>query len=181
MAPPSASPRPRCSVTPRRRASCPTPASWCCAPRTAAGRSSTGTVPCPSPVTSPPAARLLDRGSVSASSQQVVAMVFRATDRGWMLSSTVDAPTRRTAARLDWVDAAKGMSILLVVGHHIVWFLERSGQAPGAVVSANEALASLRMPLFFLASGLLAAGPLAAQWRGGVRKRGAFFLFLYAI
>jgi uncharacterized membrane protein YcfT len=98
-----------------------------------------------------------------------------------MLSRTVDAPTRRTAARLDWVDAAKGMSILLVVGHHIVWFLERSGQAPSAVVTANEALASLRMPLFFLASGLLAAGPLAAPWRVVLHKRVAFFLYLYAI
>jgi uncharacterized membrane protein YcfT len=98
-----------------------------------------------------------------------------------MLSRTVDAPRRRTAARLDWVDAAKGMSILLVVGHHIVWFLERSGQAPGAVVTANEALASLRMPLFFLASGLLAAGPLAAPWRVVLHKRVAFFLYLYAI
>jgi len=97
-----------------------------------------------------------------------------------MLSSTVDAPTRRTAARLDWVDAAKGMSILLVVGHHIVWFLEQSGQAPGAVVAANEALASLRMPLFFLASGLLAARPLAAPWRVVLHKRVAFFLYLYA-
>lgn len=98
-----------------------------------------------------------------------------------MLSRRVDAPTRRTAARLDWVDAAKGMSILLVVLHHAVWFLERSGQAPAAVITANEALASLRMPLFFLASGLLAAGPLAAPWRVVLHKRVAFFLYLYVL
>jgi fucose 4-O-acetylase-like acetyltransferase len=98
-----------------------------------------------------------------------------------MLSRRVDASKRPAAARLEWVDAAKGMSILLVVAHHVVWFLERSGQAPGAVVTANEALASLRMPLFFLASGLLAAGPLAAPWRVVLHKRVAFFLYLYAI
>lgn len=98
-----------------------------------------------------------------------------------MLSRRVDAPTRRTTARLDWVDAAKGVSILLVVAHHAVWFLQRSGQVPGPVVMANEALASLRMPLFFLASGLLAAGPLAAPWRVVLHKRVAFFLYLYAI
>jgi uncharacterized membrane protein YcfT len=99
-----------------------------------------------------------------------------------MLTRRVDAPTRPTAAaRLDWVDAAKGLSILLVVLHHAVWFLQRSGQAPAAVVMANEALASLRMPLFFLASGLLAAGPLAAPWRVVLHKRVAFFLYLYAI
>jgi uncharacterized membrane protein YcfT len=98
-----------------------------------------------------------------------------------MLSRTVDAPTRRTAARLDWVDAAKGMSILLVVAHHVVWYLQHSGQAPPAVVMANEALASLRMPLFFLASGLLAAGPLSAPWRVVLHKRVAFFLYLYVV
>lgn len=98
-----------------------------------------------------------------------------------MSSSRADAPTRRTAARLDWVDAAKGLSILLVVAHHAVWYLQRSGQAPGAVVMANEALASLRMPLFFLASGLLAAGPLAAPWRVVLHKRVAFFLYLYVV
>jgi uncharacterized membrane protein YcfT len=80
-----------------------------------------------------------------------------------------------------WVDAAKGLSILLVVLHHSVWFLQRSGQAPGLVVTANEALASLRMPLFFLASGLFAAGPLAAPWRTVLHKRVAFLLYLYTI
>jgi uncharacterized membrane protein YcfT len=62
-----------------------------------------------------------------------------------------------------------------------VWFLQNSGQAPGAVVAANEALASLRMPLFFLASGLFVAGPLATPWRTILHKRVAFFLYLYAI
>jgi uncharacterized membrane protein YcfT len=99
-----------------------------------------------------------------------------------MLTSTVDAPGRhRTATRLEWVDAAKGTSILLVVAHHVVWYLQRSGQAPALVVMANEALASLRMPLFFLASGLFVAGPLAASWRTVLHKRVAFFLYLYAI
>lgn len=99
-----------------------------------------------------------------------------------MLTSTVEAPTRRTTtARLAWVDAAKGLSILLVVAHHVVWYLQRSGQAPGPVVVANEALASLRMPLFFLASGLFVAGPLAASWRTVLHKRVAFFLWLYVI
>ncbi|OLT01017.1 hypothetical protein BJF90_06940 [Pseudonocardia sp. CNS-004] len=93
----------------------------------------------------------------------------------------IRTPTRSTGVRLEWVDAAKGMSILLVVAHHAVWFLQHSGQAPAAVVMANEALASLRMPLFFLASGLLAAGPLAAPWRVVLHKRVAFFLYLYAI
>src|SRR5690606_19742584 len=105
----------------------------------------------------------------------------RATDRGWMSSRTVNAPTRATAARLDRVDAAKGISILLVVAHHVVWYMRHAGLAPAPVVMADEAFASLRMPLFFLASGLVAAGPLAAPWRVVLHKRVAFFLYLYAI
>ncbi|GAA5112263.1 hypothetical protein GCM10023320_06310 [Pseudonocardia adelaidensis] len=78
-----------------------------------------------------------------------------------------------------WVDAAKGMSILLVVAHHAVSFLHTSGLAPPAVVVANTALASMRMPLFFLVSGLFVAGPLAASWRTLLHKRVAFFLHLF--
>jgi uncharacterized membrane protein YcfT len=80
-----------------------------------------------------------------------------------------------------WVDAAKGMSILLVVAHHSVSFLQTSGMAPPAVVAANTALASMRMPLFFLASGLFVAGPLAASWRTLLHKRVAFFVYLFVV
>jgi uncharacterized membrane protein YcfT len=96
--------------------------------------------------------------------------------------------TQRTAdrdapptSRLQWVDAAKGMCILLVVAHHTLWFLASTGQAPAALVAANSALASLRMPLFFLASGLFAARPLTAPWRTLLHKRVALFLYLYVL
>src|SRR5690606_35564392 len=79
------------------------------------------------------------------------------------------------SSRLAWVDAAKGMSILLVVAHHAVSFLHTSGLVPPAVVAANTALASMRMPLFFLVSGLFVARPLAAPWRVVLAKRFAFF------
>lgn len=99
-----------------------------------------------------------------------------------MAAAAPETTERSTARhRLGWVDAAKGMSILLVVLHHTVWYMQRSGQAPAAVVAANEALASLRMPLFFVASGLFAAAPLAASWRMVLHKRVAFFLYLFAV
>ena len=84
-------------------------------------------------------------------------------------------------SRLAWVDAAKGLSILLVVVHHTVTYLQMAGLAPAAVVVGNEALASLRMPLFFIAAGLFVAGPLAAPWRSLLHKRVAFFLYLYLL
>ena len=60
-------------------------------------------------------------------------------------------------------------------------FLHTSELAPPAVVGANTALASLRMPLFFLAAGLFVAGPLASPWRTLLHKRVAFFLYLFIV
>jgi uncharacterized membrane protein YcfT len=102
-------------------------------------------------------------------------------ERG-MMTQAVEAPSPgETRSRVAWVDAAKGLSIVLVVFHHTVYFLDTSGLAPAPVVAGNEALASLRMPLFFLASGLFVAGPLAAPWRTMLHKRVAFFLWLYLV
>jgi uncharacterized membrane protein YcfT len=84
-------------------------------------------------------------------------------------------------SRVVWVDAAKGMSILLVVLHHVVSYLQVRGWVPAPVAAGNEALASLRMPLFFLASGLFVAGPMAAPWRTLLHKRVVFFLYLYVL
>jgi uncharacterized membrane protein YcfT len=98
-----------------------------------------------------------------------------------MTQAAVVPSSTETASRFAWVDAAKGLSIALVVFHHTVYFLDTSGLAPALVVAGNEALASLRMPLFFLASGLFVAGPLAAPWRTLLHKRVAFFLWLYLL
>ena len=101
----------------------------------------------------------------------------------WTLPMTASETDhdKRTPSRIDWVDAAKGMSILLVVLHHVVILSEPHGLVPGPVSALNTALASLRMPLFFLASGLFAAAPLAASWRTLLHKRVAFFLYLFVL
>jgi uncharacterized membrane protein YcfT len=96
-------------------------------------------------------------------------------------SSPLSLLPARDRSRLAWVDAAKGLCILLVVAHHAVLFLQVSALAPPAVVAANTAIASMRMPLFFLVSGLFVAGPLAAPWRTLLHKRVAFFLYLFGV
>jgi uncharacterized membrane protein YcfT len=96
-------------------------------------------------------------------------------------SSPLSVLPVRDTSRLAWVDAAKGLSILLVVAHHAVSFLHASGLALPAVVAVNTALASMRMPLFFLVSGLFVAAPLAAPWRTLLHKRVAFFLYLFVL
>ncbi|BBF99984.1 MULTISPECIES: acyltransferase family protein [Pseudonocardia] len=92
--------------------------------------------------------------------------------------------TTRSAApagRLDWVDVAKGLSIILVVLHHAVMFLEPHGLVPGPVAALNLALTSLRMPLFLLASGLFLAPVLERGWRTLLHRRVALFLWLYLL
>lgn len=91
----------------------------------------------------------------------------------------MDGPTG--AYRLPWIDAAKGIAILLVVASHTVMFMDYAGLAPGLLVEANNALASLRMPLFFLASGFVAGKALARPWRSVLHKRVAFYLYLYVL
>lgn len=87
----------------------------------------------------------------------------------------------RIPGRTAWVDAAKGICILLVVLHHVVMFLEPRGLVPGPLGVLNTALASLRMPLFFLASGLFLAAVLARPWRVLLHRRVALFGWLYVL
>ncbi|MBC3190807.1 acyltransferase family protein [Pseudonocardia sp. C8] len=87
----------------------------------------------------------------------------------------------RAPGRTVWVDAAKGLCIVLVVLHHAVMFLEPQGLVPGPLYLLNTAIASLRMPLFFLASGLFLASVLNRPWRVLLHKRVALFAWLYLL
>jgi uncharacterized membrane protein YcfT len=67
-------------------------------------------------------------------------------------------------ARLQWVDAGRGISILLVVLYHSTNWLIVAGVHVEGWVEVNRALATLRMPLFFAISGLFAGKWLVASW-----------------
>ena len=58
-----------------------------------------------------------------------------------------------------WVDAAKGLSIILVVLLHTsAWFTDGKGFGHSYVLGISRSFQPLRMPLFFLISGMLIAG-----------------------
>jgi fucose 4-O-acetylase-like acetyltransferase len=60
--------------------------------------------------------------------------------------------------RLDWVDYAKGIAIILVVYRHILIGIQRSGiEVSVWLRNANEIVYSFRMPLFFILSGVFIA------------------------
>lgn len=82
---------------------------------------------------------------------------------------------------MQWVDVAKGVAIFLVAVHHSVLFLAARDWLPEAVPRLNDYLGTFRMPLFFLASGLFAAGTLRSSWSVVMRKRVLFFIWLYVV
>ncbi len=102
-------------------------------------------------------------------------------------SASTTAPSARSAERLEWVDGAKAIAIVLVVLYHVgttgmAWLMPGfSDRGTETWRLINEALTALRMPLFFLVSGLLAAGALARPWSALLRPRVAVLLWPFAL
>ncbi|WP_210528604.1 acyltransferase family protein [Rubellimicrobium arenae] len=78
---------------------------------------------------------------------------------------------KANSERIDWIDTAKGASILLVVLWHSYLFARLGGDMPTEVTRLNEWLIYARMPLFFLASGILTAGLARRPIAQTIRKR----------
>lgn len=89
--------------------------------------------------------------------------------------------------RQQWADVAKGVCIVLVVLWHVTrkdylhldWDL--AAPVTGAWGTASEVLLPVRMPLFFLISGLFATRLVARPWPEVWRRRVAPMLWLFVI
>ena len=90
-------------------------------------------------------------------------------------------PTGARTARTAWVDVAKGISIVLVALHHVVVGAVAQDWVPDVAHEISSSLGTLRMPLFFLASGIFAARTLAGPWGRLLERRVAFFAWLYVL
>lgn len=88
-------------------------------------------------------------------------------------------PSSPSAPREAWIDVAKGIAIVLVVLYHSVLFLDVIGWA--GAWTASFALDSLRMPLFFFMSGILAAKAMSLRYRDLFRRRILLLLYLYVV
>lgn len=93
---------------------------------------------------------------------------------------------RAADGRLLWVDVAKGVCILLVVLHHAV-VKDLAIQAPLALQPVAEAwawvtmaLKPIRMPLFFVLSGLVASSAVRRPW-AHARRRVLSPYYLYVV
>lgn len=83
--------------------------------------------------------------------------------------------------RVGWVDAAKGFCILLVVAGHAVINLNNNGYGTGEWERINLMLGPLRMPLFFLLTGLFAAKALSESWRSFADRRVWIMVWLFVV
>lgn len=84
------------------------------------------------------------------------------------------------SSRETWVDAAKGVAIILVVTFHAVIFLGDIGLA-GQWSKLSAPLDTFRMPLFFFTAGLFARRALSSSFPDLFRTRVMRLLWLYAL
>lgn len=92
----------------------------------------------------------------------------------------------QVSRRLDWVDIAKAGAILLVVVYHVgsnglSYLTPGSNRAEDVWATLNAVLIPVRMPLFFLVSGVLAVGAVQRPWSRVWRKRVADLVWPFAL
>ena len=81
--------------------------------------------------------------------------------------------------RIDWVDLAKGLTILLVVVMHSTFNVEKSLGAEGFMHQLVMFAAPFRMPVFFAVAGLFAARAISKDWRTFLDRKFVHFFYFY--
>lgn len=83
-------------------------------------------------------------------------------------------------ARIDWIDTGRGVAILLVALYHSASWLLAAGFDIAYWREINDALSSLRMPLFFALAGLFAPKWIDGAWSAlwNVKLRLYIWVFL---
>ena len=84
--------------------------------------------------------------------------------------------------RIGWVDAAKGLTIMLVVMEHTTFGVANAvGYLPPIFGALAEFTKPFRMPLFFLVAGLFAYKALYGEWRKFVDGKIVHFAYFYLL
>ena len=97
-------------------------------------------------------------------------------------ASTANISTAAAKPRVDWVDAAKGLTIMLVVMKHVTYGTAVSlGSTPFFFNILSEWTIPFRMPLFFLVAGLFAQKALRAPTRQFVDSKILHFAYFYLL
>jgi uncharacterized membrane protein YcfT len=83
--------------------------------------------------------------------------------------------------RLDWVDVAKGICIILVVMMHSTLGVEKAIGAETSLHAFIEWARPFRMPDFFLISGLFLASRIDRPWRAYLDTKVVHFAYFYVL
>ncbi len=86
-----------------------------------------------------------------------------------------------TSSRLQWVDMAKGLSILLVVMMYSAFGIGEETGGTGYLHWIIAWASPFRMPEFFAISGLFLSQVIARDWRRYADRRVVHYLYFYAI
>ena len=83
--------------------------------------------------------------------------------------------------RVDWVDVAKGICIVMVVMMHSTLGVEKAAGAAGWMGYVVEFARPFRMPDFFLIAGLFLARRIDGPWRLYLDRKVLHFFYFYAL
>ncbi len=89
--------------------------------------------------------------------------------------------SRVPPSRIPWVDAAKGVCILLVVLMHATLGVEKATGTPTVLNGFIEWAKPFRMPDFFLISGLFLAARIERPWRTYLDTKVIYFAYFYVL
>ena len=95
------------------------------------------------------------------------------------LNGTSAGPERST--RIDWVDYAKGICIVMVVMMHSVLGVEKAAGETGFMHAFVMFAQPFRMPDFFLISGLFLAVVIDRDWRTYLDRKVVHFAYFYVL
>ncbi|MBR1171376.1 acyltransferase family protein [Bradyrhizobium liaoningense] len=86
-----------------------------------------------------------------------------------------------SAARIDWVDYAKGICIVMVVMMHSVLGVELAAGQTGFMHAVVAFAKPFRMPDFFLISGLFLSLVIDRDWRTYLDRKVVHFAYFYVV
>ncbi|MDB5653546.1 MAG: acyltransferase [Tardiphaga sp.] len=90
-------------------------------------------------------------------------------------------PAIASSERIDWVDYAKGICIVMVVMMHSVLGVELAAGQTGYMHLLVAFAKPFRMPDFFLISGLFLARVIARDWRVYLDRKVVHFIYFYVL
>jgi uncharacterized membrane protein YcfT len=96
-------------------------------------------------------------------------------------SDVTNRPAPAADGRVDWVDYAKGICIVMVVMMHSVLGVEAAAGQTGFMHLVVEFAKPFRMPDFFLISGLFLPVVIDRDWRTYLDRKVVHFVYFYAL